>query len=243
MNLLNWAENEIRIALAKAESVESNEDTTAIEDGNYYKACCLSALTAFRCLCGDGHSGSSIQVTKTILDALIDGRPLTPIEEEDGLWNFSWEENGKTCYQCKRMSSLFKTVDSDGKVDYSDNNYVVCVSLEDPRITYHSSLVSKLIHEMYPITLPYSPTVRPYAVKCQDILSDSNNGDFDTVALFELSTPTGEVLELNRYFKESDNFGWEEIDEREWKERLAMHQQRLEALKAEQETDNNDGIS
>lgn len=37
MELLNWAENEIRIALAKAESVESGEDTTAIEDGTITK--------------------------------------------------------------------------------------------------------------------------------------------------------------------------------------------------------------
>ena len=242
MELLNWAENEIRIALAKAESVESSEDTTAIEDGNYYKACCLSALTAFRCLCGDGHSGMSIQITKGILDALIDGRPLTPIEDEDDVWNFSWDMDGKKCYQCKRMSSLFKTVDENGNVSFSDNNYVVCVSLEDPRITYHSSLVSNLIHVMYPITMPYSPTVRPYVAKCQDILSDPENGDFDTVALLELTTPSMETIEMNRYFKESDN-GWEEIDACEWEERLAKHQQRLEALKTEQETDNNDGIS
>ena len=242
MSLLNWAENEIRIALAKTESVESGEDTTAIENGNYYKACCLSALTAFRCLCGDGHSGMSIKITKSILDALIDGRPLTPIEDEDDVWKFSWDMDGKKCYQCKRMSSLFKTVDENGNVSYSDNNYVVCVDLDNPYSTYHSSLVSKLITEMYPITMPYSPTSRPYVVKCKDILSDPANGDFDTIGLFELTTPSMEVIELNRYFKESDNV-WDEIDACEWEERLAMHQQRLEALKVEQETDGNDDIS
>lgn len=242
MELLNWAENEIRIALAKAESVESGEDATAIEDGNYYKACCLSALTAFRCLCGDGHSGMSIQVTKSILDALIDGRPLTPIEDEEDVWGLSYEDDGKKTYQCKRMSSLFKTVGENGYVSYSDNNYVVCMDLDNPHNTYHSGLVSKIITEMYPITMPYSPTSRPYVVKCKDILSDPANGDFDTIGLFELTTPSMEVIQLNRYFKESD-YGWSEIDACEWEERLAMHQQRLEALKAEQETDSNGSIS
>ena len=34
----------------------------------------------------DGHSGFSIQITKSILNRLIDGKCLTPIEDTPDIW-------------------------------------------------------------------------------------------------------------------------------------------------------------
>ena len=42
-------------------------------------ACYESALRAYRSLERDGHSGMSVQITKSILNRLIDGKCLTPL--------------------------------------------------------------------------------------------------------------------------------------------------------------------
>ena len=39
-------------------------------------------------LLDDEHSGLSIQITKMILDKLIDGKALTPIEDVPESWNY-----------------------------------------------------------------------------------------------------------------------------------------------------------
>lgn len=44
-------------------------------------------MRAFESLLGDGHSGMSIGITKNILNRLIDGKPLTPIEDTEDVWN------------------------------------------------------------------------------------------------------------------------------------------------------------
>lgn len=43
-------------------------------------------MRAFESLLGDGHSGMSIGITKNILNRLIDGKPLTPIEDTEEVW-------------------------------------------------------------------------------------------------------------------------------------------------------------
>ena len=78
----SWAEREIEIA-CKRERAASDA-----KDGDWYYgcACYLSALKAFKSLSGDGHSGFSIGLTKNILNRLIDGKPLTPIEDTPDIW-------------------------------------------------------------------------------------------------------------------------------------------------------------
>ena len=78
MNMIEWAENEIRIALAR-----ENENDSFYE---YIKACHESALKAYKSICGDGHSGMSISFTRNILDRLISHQPLTPIEDGYARW-------------------------------------------------------------------------------------------------------------------------------------------------------------
>lgn len=52
----------------------------------YIEMCYKSALKAFNELCDEGHSGMSIQITKSILCRLIDGKPLTEIEDTPDVW-------------------------------------------------------------------------------------------------------------------------------------------------------------
>lgn len=63
-------------------------------------------------------------MTKYILNRLIDGKPLTSIEDTEDVWSDITDLSGYrgeiVNYQCKRMSSLFKYVYSDGTVKYHD---------------------------------------------------------------------------------------------------------------------------
>src|SRR5574343_405546 len=115
MSMLEWAKKEVELAkIIEAKDLKEGEF-------DYDGACYDSALKAFRSLIEDGHSGMSIKITKRILNRLIDGSPLTPIEDREDIWNEITrnkkdKENERIVYQCSRMSSLFKYVYENGKV-------------------------------------------------------------------------------------------------------------------------------
>lgn len=209
MSMLEWAKREVEIACKK--------ENPNRKDGefDYGCACYESALKAFESLCEDGHSGLSIKMTQNVLNRLMDGQPLTAIEDTDDIWYDSLDVNdGKTQYQCKRMSSLFKDVYEDGSIKYTDINRSYCVNIDTPNITYYSRLVRRIIDEMFPITMPYIPS-KPIKVYCEEFLTDRKNGDFDTVGVFyALKTENGEQekIEINRFFREPEEDKDEEID-------------------------------
>ena len=226
-DILEWAKKEVEIA-CKRENPNRKKG-----EFDYGCACYVSALKAFESLTEDGHSGYSIGITKNILNRLIDGMPLTPIEDTDDVWNMSYtNNNGEMVYQCNRMSALFKTVHSDGSVDYSSNDHCYCIDINNPKNTYYSGLVRRIIHKMFPITMPYIPG-EPIKVFCEDFLTDKNNGDFDTVGVFyALKEENREPIriEINRFFrepfkneKESEEFpGYVEISKEEYDSRKAI---------------------
>lgn len=221
MSMLDWAEKEIEIA-CKRENPNRKDD-----EWDYGCACYESALKAFKSLMGDGHSGFSIGMTKHILNRLIDGKPLTPIEDTEDVWNdvtYKNEKEGYREYQCKRMSSLFKTVYSDGTVKYSDVDSYYCININDPNVSYRNGLVGRIIDEMFPITMPYFPG-KPMKVVCEELLTDRKNGDFDTIGILYVIKPNAEKISIERYFKESEN-GWDEITLDEFGERKKMDRER-----------------
>lgn len=218
-NMLDWAKREVEIACEK-ENPNRKEG-----EFDYGCACYESALKAFESLCEDGHSGFSIKMTQAILVRLLDGQPLTPIEDTDDIWNkCSRPKDGPEVYQCKRMSSLFKNIYADGTVKYNNIDSSYCVSIHDSNNTYSSGLVRRIIDEMFPITMPYMPC-RPIKVYCEDFLTDKKNGDFDTVGVFyALKTENGiqEKIEINRFFREpegNEEGSWTEISKEEYYER------------------------
>lgn len=222
MSMLEWAEKEIEIACSK-ENPDRKED-----EFDYGCECYESAFKAFKTLCNQGHSGLSIKLTQSILNRLIDGKPLTPIEDTPDIWNLVTDvnEDGTVEYQCNRMSSLFKKVHTDGKVEYTDVDRVYGVDIYNPHSTYGSSLLTVIINEMFPIKMPYMPDSRSYKIVTTDFLVDPKNGDFDTVALFTLTKPNGEKIEVNRYFRspekgEEETYpGYVEISEDEYTKRV-----------------------
>lgn len=220
MSNLEWAKREVELACQR-----ENPDRK-VGEFDYGCACYESALKAFESLHNDNHSGFSIGITKNILNRLIDGRVLMPINGTDDEWGLAYYESGVTTYQCNRMGSLFKDVYSDGTVKYHDNNYMYCTSINNPEITYSFGLVSNIIHDMFPITMPYFPRT-PIKVFCEDFLTDKANGAFDTVGIFyalKKDDLTSERIEINKFFKEGYKGGkcqWIEISKEEYEERKA----------------------
>lgn len=214
-----WASQEVEMACQREK--EASEDT---DDWDYGVACYKSALRAFECLYRDGHSGFSIQITKSILNRLIDGKCLTPIEDTPDIWSditseCNWKE-GYQEYQCKRMSSLFKEVAPDGTATYSDTERVCGININTPNAAFSNGFMTRLVDKIFPITMPYLPAGKKYRVFSEDFLVDPKNGDYDTVGYHYILTPDDKKVELNRYFKEEDG-KMVQIEKAEYEERKA----------------------
>lgn len=202
-NLERWAENEVAIA-CRHEKPDRKDG-----EWDYGCACYESALKAFGSLCADGHSGFSIGLTKAILNRLISNKPLLPIEDTDEVWSDISDMSGlkgeERNYQCKRMSSLFKYVYADGTVKYRDLDRYHGVNINCPDAQYHSGLIDTVMDELYPITMPYMPTDRAFKIYTEDFLVDPAKGDYDTVGILYVITPSMDKVAINRYFKEAPN--------------------------------------
>ena len=229
MSLLEWAEREIELAC------ERENPNRKPGEWDYGCACYESAFKAFKSLMEDGHSGFSIGLTKNILVRLIEGRPLTPITEDEDSWGneYKYKKSGVKSYQCGRMSSLFKDVYPDGRVEYHDVDRFTCISINGHG-SYHSGLVTRIMHEEFPIGMPYSG--EKWKVYCEDFLTDPKNGDFDTVGIHYAINPNGEKIEIRRYFKDAlTKTGWDEIDSHEFLYRRSIAEER--EVKNEQSRD------
>ncbi len=209
MSILEWAKKEVELAkIIEAKDLKEGEF-------DYGGACYDSALKAFRSLTEDGHSGMSIKITKQILNRLIDGSPLTPIEDREDIWNevARNKKDNIIIYQCSRMSSLFKYVHENGKVTYSDIDRFYCFDSIKPDMRYSSGLVKNIIDEMFPIIMPYSPANERIKVCCEEFLYSPDGGDFDSVGILYVDDQNikEKAMDVSRYFKEEDN-KWVEIE-------------------------------
>ena len=220
MSMSEWARREVEIA-CKREAPDRAEGAW-----DYGCACYESALKAYLSLMEDEHSGMSFSFTAGVLKRLLEHKPLTPIEDVPEEWAehfYEYDRKGKH-YQCKHMSSLFKDVEPDGSVLYTDVERYYCKDVESG-ITYTCGLEGRMLDELHPITMPYFPPDGWYVFSVKELLTDRKNGDFDTKTIYTLKTPEGTVEQINRFFKESPT-GWEEIDVHEYLRRAAAHKLR-----------------
>lgn len=228
MNMLHWAKNEIAIAIKKCKRDCFVGKTSSIDD--YYIMCCKSALKAYKSLLQDRHSGSSINITMSILKRLVNCKPLSLIEDIDSEWiliDESYDSNNMLEYleyQNTRMSSLFKTVFEDGRVVYKDvNRFVVHDITNDD--TYGNCFISKFMDELLPITMPYDPYTSPIIVniKTYNIKSvygyNTDAGYCNVIHIVDYVLPTDEKIKvkINRYFMYSKN-GFVRISSGKFKE-------------------------
>lgn len=200
--MYEWAKREVELAK------ERERKASGVKEGWDYGCFCYdSALKAFKSLCDDNHSGMSIMLTKNILNRLIDGKALTPIEDTTDIWN----RIGVDLYQCNRMSSLFKRIMPNGSIKYSDNNRVICVDVTS-NTRWHDGKASDIVYEKYPIMMPYIPEDKPYKVYTEDFyyLHPDAVGEYDHKAYFYMIKPDGTEERIDRYFAETSE-GFKEI--------------------------------
>ena len=212
MSMTEWAKREVEIAVTRERESEGCKEG----EFSYGGACYESALKAFESLCEDGHSGMSIGFTKHILNRLIDGKPLTPIQDTDDEWNrISHTHRKSVHYQCKRMSSLFKDIYSDGSVHYSDIGRYYCKDINNGS-TFTNGLVASVLDEMFPITMPYFPENKPYVFTVESLKLQDTSGDYDTIVIHFVEIPDGITIGIHRYFTEDETGETVEIMENEY---------------------------
>ena len=182
----NWAKNEV-----------------ALLDLNcpYDRLCYESALKALKSLSKDEHSMMSIYFTKSILDRLIDGKPLSPITEENAQWKNCGKYNDDDDvkhYQSLRYGALFKDIHPDGTIVYHDVDRSIAFDPNGNEYDKWTGSDCGIVDEMFPITLPYMPEDKRYMVAVKDF-SDIDDPD-DYLKLFMyVQKPDGEKVEINQY--------------------------------------------
>ena len=208
MTTNEWAEKEIEIACKKE---NPNWDGKSFD---YGCACYQSALKAYKSLCEDGHSGTSFNITKNILIRLMEGLPLKPITDDDftnvkpEIWEspeYLKEHGLKSNLQCPRMFSLFREETLDGKITYIDVERTI---MYDTTGCCHSSIASRLVDEMFPITMPYYPSKEKYKVYGETFYmvdgvdkTAEHTGTYNLVKIYYIITPNNERIEINKEFK------------------------------------------
>lgn len=199
MNKLDWAKNEVRLAQLAEPDVEPEDHLD-----EYVNMCYDSALKTLETLLDARHSGMSIGITMNILNALVEGRPLTPIEDKSDEWERCISFNdGATRYQHKRMSSMFKETYANGRVRYSDQNRYSAYDIAQPESAYSSGLVTRVLDELFPIKFPYTPPAKKYKVYCESFLYRLGAGDFDTTVILYITLPDGTNQDVFRCFREA----------------------------------------
>lgn len=200
----NWAENEVKIACKKE---NPNWDGKSFD---YGCACYQSALKAYKAMSEDNHSGASWSITGNILNRLIRGLPLTPIEDKDFVQDpqmpqdseeYLKENNLKSEIQCPRMPSLFKEEYLDGKIEYKDVERAYCFNIDDPDTAY-SCFLDSIIDELYPITMPYYPAINRYKIAVENSSHDKSLGDCDLIRAVYIIRPDGGKQTINRCYQE-----------------------------------------
>ena len=213
-----WAKREVE--LAKNEALKSGSDNCST---HYICECLNSALKAFNSLREDGHSGASMEQTLMFLQRLVRGFPLTPIDEDTTWVKSNVSESGTITYQCARMTSLFKDVDREGNITYSDVHRVVCVNKDDLQApVWYNGFVSKIVNSIYPIKFPYYTSSDPIIAYVSEHTT-SVTENFDTMCIDSVKLNSGETVEVKRFFKEDPNINsWVEIDEEEYNRRVEI---------------------
>ena len=189
--LLARMHREVQIALARCESMSAL--TRCVYD---------SALGAYAAVLQDNHSGYSWDATRSIVHRMLSELALTPVLDEDFV-DIEAEEPATT----PRQFGLFKRLESDGSVTYTDNKRSVGVYL-DTGMAFTSGLVRKVVDEMFPIEMPYYTPSTPYRVYVRTYCDKgfpNDHHDFNREWVSHVITPSGQYLPIDRTWVDK---GW-----------------------------------
>lgn len=194
---IEWAERETNLGAAENGQKE------------YYEA-------VFNAYCFVKHEFDTLEfpgVAKTLLRQLLEGEPLTPIENVDENWfvisGFDPAANGDnpgfTVYQSNRRGSLYKHVKYDRKtgevdeVSFTDTDRSVCIDIETEEI-YTSTFANGILDEMVPIKMPYYPKGK-IKIFVDEFRAYPESKENDTIAILHFRFEDGRMQEVMRFFK------------------------------------------
>lgn len=221
MSMIKWAEREIAAACKRE---NPNWDGKSFD---YGCSCYQSALKAYKSLMDDGHSGFSFNMTKNILEKLLDEIPLSPITDDDFFADkYESLESDKNLksrglkshIQCPRRSSLFREEDLEGNIKYKDIDRYYCIDAEKPSNTF-SSATANFIDELYPIKMPYVPSSTSFKVYVREWLTDKAHGDFDVVEVIGYRDQQDQWHDYSKLIYD-DGYGIHTITDEDIKQKL-----------------------
>ena len=195
-----WADTEVELACKRE---NPDWDGTSFD---YGCMCYKSALEAYKAAVNKlnkaGHSGYSYACTISILKRLLDGKPLNGIKEDD----FESEpcdvtKDGVKIYTNPRYGKLFKEVYPDGTIKYNDVERTMSFDINEPDNCWGGGLGSRLVNNLFPITLPYYPNDKPYKVGFVEGLYDRALRDCDLQGIYYIIKPDGEKIEINKFYR------------------------------------------
>lgn len=208
MNTYEWAKNELNLARENeiAQCKKKNDYHPGDED---YGIMCYDAVEQLLNVFEEqGHSGYSAMVVKEIFSRLVDGKPLTPIKDEEDQWIEVSNATGvyKKYYQHKRMSSLFKRIKADDTVSYFDTDRIRAYNGDN--IPFFNGLVDNVVDEYFPIKFPY--VGEKIKVRINDTDISANHSEIRHI--IDATRNDLEHVFIDRYFMATDDTDWQEID-------------------------------
>lgn len=97
------------------------------------------------------------------------------------------------------MSGLFKEIDGEGNITYSDVHRVVCVNKDNLQApVWYNGFVSKIVNSIYPIKFPYYPSSDPIIAYMSEHTT-SLKEDFDTICIDSVKLDNGETVDVKDF--------------------------------------------
>lgn len=217
-----WAQEEVRIAIEieKNSRGEKSDDVSEDLTNDIVQALTTAALCYGHILYNDVPKG----LVSKILNQLIQEQPLSPIHENDDIWELHDEQSEHgTKYFCTRLPSLTKlvTTDENGeeKVKYNDTGRYCCFDIFQPGRLYTGGLAEAVLNELVPIEFPYHPMGK-FAICTERFKAYPTTSDVDTIGILHMRVPDGHVVPIDRYFKLTPDTGtWVQTDGADYQSR------------------------
>ncbi len=216
MNTYEWAQREIEIACENERKQCQKEPDYQEGNEDYGIMCYQAAGELLKVFEEQGHSGYSAQLVKQIFSRLVDGKPLTPVTDEEDQWTefaqYLSVDDGIRRYQHKRMNSLFKHVDANGKVSINDIDRVKVYDKEIDAY-YRTRFIDELINEIWPIEFPYR------GEKIRVTLEDTSGEGTpycDIMYVAKATKDDGTEATIDRYFSENEDGSYAELEAYEY---------------------------
>ena len=136
---------------------------------------------------------------------LLEGKPLTHIQEGEDMWFDAYETEEYKCQTCVRYADLHKRINKiTGEITYWDHNrfrYLTGGKIAAIEHTPIRVVRDYMENELLPIKFPYFPSTSKIDVYMEDFLFDRRCRDFDMVRIVNYRM-YGSYIPVNVCFRE-----------------------------------------